>query len=127
MEMEILLPLGPVASEHRIPQPPSPPGFGQAGPEFRVRFNPPTLFRAGSAPALFYSRQWETRLARRGPQCSDATAAPSMGPGCSMLPACTRIATPSAPSSANSADGTVKLRAAPLQSPSFTQRRITFA
>src|SRR6185436_18215715 len=44
--------LRPGSEEHRIPQPPSPPGFGRTGPIVLVRFNPP-IFRAGSSPALF--------------------------------------------------------------------------
>jgi hypothetical protein len=34
---------GPVSKEHRIPQPPSPPGLQGTGPIVSRRFNPPTL------------------------------------------------------------------------------------
>ena len=49
------LPQGPIRIALRIPQPPSPPGCGRIGPEFRVRFNPPIL-RPAIVPAFFVGR-----------------------------------------------------------------------
>src|SRR5262249_20689132 len=122
---------------------PQPPGARPGRPiQYRVRFNPPTLFGPACAgPFLFHedgrqrtddgSSEERQRVAVRAPSTvvcrhfRKACAAPSMRPGLLASPACSSTATALTSSAATSAIGTLNVFAAPFQSPSFTQRRTT--